>query len=1007
MRLGTEYAARAIGAGAIGDGDLMPQAYLIQDAFNGGELSPKMAGQVSFEKYRFGCSTLENFIALPQGPAQSRPGFRYVATAAAYNLAAELAVTTGGQNYVTAKDVPTSGGSGSGLTVDITAAAGVITAVSVSNPGSGYQAQDLVSVSQAAGTGGTLTVTAVLAISAGGSNYLTATGLAVTGGSGTAMTVNITAASGVITAVAIDQAGSGYESGDALTVVQAVGADGTNPGSGGTLSVSLALTVTAAGENYLNATGLPVSGGSGTGMTVDTTASAGAITVAAINSPGQNYKTGDSLTVIQAAGSSGTLTVLSFSQGTPIVRRFVASDSQAYILEFGQFYIRFYQNQAPVMSGASPYEVSTPYLQQDLQGLKFSQLNDVMYIWHPDYPPRKLIWSGSNNWSLAAVQWNDGPYLDETTVSGITLAGSAVTGSGIGLTASSALFQSGHAGALFRLQHNGNSDSEAFTAEKVGNTVSILGEFIVNISCTTGWVGTINLEISFDQVNWFIAATFTTSTMQDFYEGRTGIFYRLNCVSGSGGTANANLYEVVRWGVVQITSVQSPTQATANVLSPLGSTSPTPFWLEGAWSAYRGYPACACFRDGRLYAAGSPWQPTTVWGSWVGDFENMSPGDTADAPVIFEIADFENPILWLESYSDFLCGTMGEEVELAPRQANAISQTNPIAVNVGSTYGTAVDTLPIRTNDGIIFAQRGGLRVRLMAFNFFSNKYGSQDLTEYADHIPKPGIIDMAWQQEPYYCLWCARSDGVLVGLTYYPSQKVTGWHRHVTEGQFLSVATIPSTYGDTAGRNELWATVNRTINGKNIVTVELLGDFEGVQNQADYVCLDCAIIQSFGSPQSVITGLDLFDGASVWVQADGAPDAQYTVANGQITLDRPSSKVIVGLPYTCTLMTMDMEGGAMNGTSQGRVREVEQVTARLINSWPCKIGPDPTNLQQLPKWEADMVELDSAPPVFTGDFCTDGWPGNAEKSLFVAIVQDQPAPTCVAALVPPVNVNE
>jgi len=55
--------------------------YLLQSSFNAGELSPKMAGQAEFKKYKSGCQILENFIPLPQGPAQSRLGLLYVATA--------------------------------------------------------------------------------------------------------------------------------------------------------------------------------------------------------------------------------------------------------------------------------------------------------------------------------------------------------------------------------------------------------------------------------------------------------------------------------------------------------------------------------------------------------------------------------------------------------------------------------------------------------------------------------------------------------------------------------------------------------------------------------------------------------------------------------------------------------------------------------------------------------------------------------------------------------------
>jgi hypothetical protein len=47
-------------------------------SFNGGELSPLLAGRVEVAKYAIGCKTMEGFIPVTQGPAVARPGFRLV-----------------------------------------------------------------------------------------------------------------------------------------------------------------------------------------------------------------------------------------------------------------------------------------------------------------------------------------------------------------------------------------------------------------------------------------------------------------------------------------------------------------------------------------------------------------------------------------------------------------------------------------------------------------------------------------------------------------------------------------------------------------------------------------------------------------------------------------------------------------------------------------------------------------------------------------------------------------
>lgn len=56
----------------------MSRATLLQTAFNGGELSPRIAGRVDVAKYANGCQRMENFLPTVQGPAIARPGFVYV-----------------------------------------------------------------------------------------------------------------------------------------------------------------------------------------------------------------------------------------------------------------------------------------------------------------------------------------------------------------------------------------------------------------------------------------------------------------------------------------------------------------------------------------------------------------------------------------------------------------------------------------------------------------------------------------------------------------------------------------------------------------------------------------------------------------------------------------------------------------------------------------------------------------------------------------------------------------
>lgn len=56
----------------------MPSTKIIQRGFGGGEQSPQMFGRIDDPKYQTGLEVCRNFICLPQGPIQNRPGFEYV-----------------------------------------------------------------------------------------------------------------------------------------------------------------------------------------------------------------------------------------------------------------------------------------------------------------------------------------------------------------------------------------------------------------------------------------------------------------------------------------------------------------------------------------------------------------------------------------------------------------------------------------------------------------------------------------------------------------------------------------------------------------------------------------------------------------------------------------------------------------------------------------------------------------------------------------------------------------
>lgn len=76
---------------------------------------------------------------------------------------------------------------------------------------------------------------------------------------------------------------------------------------------------------------------------------------------------------------------------------FVFNESEAYVLEFTDGYLRFWTPDGIV---GAPLELTTPYAEADLPQLQIAQFADTMYIAHKNYHPKILTRTGSSTFTL-------------------------------------------------------------------------------------------------------------------------------------------------------------------------------------------------------------------------------------------------------------------------------------------------------------------------------------------------------------------------------------------------------------------------------------------------------------------------------------------------------------------------------------------------------------------------------------------------------------------------------
>src|SRR5258708_3234108 len=81
------------------------------------------------------------------------------------------------------------------------------------------------------------------------------------------------------------------------------------------------------------------------------------------------------------------------STGDSIILPFETSVDDAYIVEVGNLYMRFFKNKAPIRisAGAPPLEVNnSPYTTPQLRNIHFTQSVDVMFMFHLSVPQKRL-----------------------------------------------------------------------------------------------------------------------------------------------------------------------------------------------------------------------------------------------------------------------------------------------------------------------------------------------------------------------------------------------------------------------------------------------------------------------------------------------------------------------------------------------------------------------------------------------------------------------------------------
>jgi len=407
-------------------------------------------------------------------------------------------------------------------------------------------------------------------------------------------------------------------------------------------------------------------------------------------------------------------------------------------------------------------------------------------------------------------------------------------------------------------------------------------------------------------------------------------------------------------------------------------------FTDSPWSAPGEYPAACAFQDQRLVLGGSEKQPQTIWGSVIGSYEDMTQDPTLSAAAYaFTLAtDKSSQVRWLLDKDILLVGAKTSELLFM----QGVSAGN-IQVFRQSAYGSAAINA-VAISDAVIFLQRGRRKLREFVYSNDNQTYQAPDLTFFADHISESGIVEYDYQQAPDPILWCVRDDGVLVGMTYDRIMGVAGWHRHITDGEFESVAVLPGQDGE----DQVYFTIKRNIQGSDIRYIEKFNkrDFgvlaQAVFNDASYTKVGVGLTE--------IDGLDHLEGEVVSILADGVVQTQQTVSGGKVPITGTATTITAGLPFIGTLTPVSIE--IPGSSTMGSTRNIGKALLRLYNSQGGRVGVDDKYVDINYEGETDL---------FTGDK-DNAIDANFSEKQEITIIQNDPLPLTVLAMVVEMTFN-
>ena len=654
---------------------------------------------------------------------------------------------------------------------------------------------------------------------------------------------------------------------------------------------------------------------------------------------------------------------------------FIISRNRAYILEFGAGYLRFWKEGMLVRSGADPVVVTTPYTAADIPKLWFAQTNNILIITCQNAPIKKLEYEPDTStltFGSLAITGNSGKLPFQP----ITDAPNNGDWPAIGAFFNGRFYAMGTknkptgiwASEPYDYGNLTEYDTVSSTSRQIREPMHLVKGNVTSGSKVISGIEAADLnDVRAGDTIW--GAGIVKKAKLSF-TGKTTVDSPTITGISSSVVTDIEIGDPISGSNIPVTTVASKGTNSLTLNANATKTEEAGVFQRDALSTHVtsvGADSITMDRAATQTAANqvvyTGWADPTI--PEYGDVTITRDIVTEGNAFFMEIAsDQAEEISWAASGKDLVIGTTtGERIiptGVSPLDLACIRQT---------AYGGA-SIQPFLFADTLLFVEQGAGGIREYFYRDEAGAYQSPDLTWQAPHLFEDAILEMDYQNRPRPTIWAVVGNGELRGCLYSRQQGARGWYRLTTPGGVIEdIAVVPE-----GAKDALYASVLR--NGAR--RLERLGD-EGHLDAARRVSKTAGFIPTTWLPV----------GASARVIYNGkAYDITVTEGTTVLPSEIPNGAlVLVGLPFTGKVRTMPLQAQSAIGSAQMRTKAIKRIVARVLNSYPFKVGPSESSLER--------AEI-SGPA--TGDYPIQV-PGTWDTDGSILFVMDEPFDVTVLAV--------